>query len=56
MGLEQYKEHIATRKHTRNLFKLRDKRHKRKPLKVDYNIDLTDDELKALFDLRQQDR
>ncbi len=56
MGLEQYKKHIATRKHAQNLFKLRDKRHERKPFKVEYNIDLTDNELKALFDLRQQDR
>ncbi|XP_016404269.1 uncharacterized protein LOC107737316 [Sinocyclocheilus rhinocerous] len=56
MGLEQYKEHIATRKHKQSLFKLHGKRNKRKPLQVDYNINLTDNELKALYDLRQQDR
>ncbi len=56
MGLEQYKEHIAARKHKHNLFKLQDERHNRKPFIADYNIDLTDNELKALFDLREQDK
>ncbi len=56
MGLEQYKEHVAARKHKHNLFKLQHKRHNRKPFKVEYNIDLTDNELKALFDLREQDK
>ncbi|XP_016094140.1 uncharacterized protein znf106b [Sinocyclocheilus grahami] len=56
MGLEQYKEHIAAHKHTQNLCKLQDKRHKRKHFKADYNIDINDNELKARFDLRRQDR
>ncbi|XP_042603418.1 uncharacterized protein znf106b [Cyprinus carpio] len=53
MGLEQYKEHIAAQTHTQNLFQLQDKRHKRKPFKADYNVDMTDNDL---FDLRKQDR
>ncbi|XP_058612078.1 uncharacterized protein znf106b isoform X2 [Onychostoma macrolepis] len=56
MGLEQYKEHIADRNHTQNLFKLnQNKRRKRKSFKPDYNIDLTDNELESLFGLREQD-
>ncbi|XP_026146908.1 uncharacterized protein znf106b isoform X2 [Carassius auratus] len=56
MGLEQYKEHIATEMHKQNLFKLQDKRHKREHFKADYNIDLKDTEIKALFDPRPQGR
>ncbi len=56
MGLEQYKEHVATRNHKHNLFKLQDERQKRKPLEADYNIDLTDNELKAHFDRILRDR
>ncbi|KAL1253649.1 hypothetical protein QQF64_015878 [Cirrhinus molitorella] len=56
MGLEQYKEHITTRTHTKNLFKLIDNRRKREPLEVDYNIDLNDNELEIVFDLRKHER
>lgn len=56
MGLEQYKEHIATRKHKKSLFKLQGERNRRRPLQVDYNVNLTDNELKALDDLRQQEK
>ncbi|XP_050995371.1 uncharacterized protein znf106b isoform X2 [Labeo rohita] len=56
MGLEQYKEHITTRKHQQNLIKLRGKRQKKLPLQVDYNIDLNDNELKVLCDLRKLEK
>ncbi|XP_073708851.1 uncharacterized protein znf106b [Garra rufa] len=54
MGLEQYKEHITTRRHNHNMFSLSAKRKKGKPLQVDYNIDLN--ESNAVYDLRKQDR
>ncbi|XP_043075125.1 zinc finger protein 106 [Puntigrus tetrazona] len=56
MGLQQYKEHITLPKHRHNLFKLKHKRLKRKPLDVNYNTEMTDDEMKALYDLRRQNQ
>ncbi|XP_052390925.1 uncharacterized protein LOC127938380 [Carassius gibelio] len=56
MGLELYAEHIATREHKHRLIKLHCKRNTRKLLEVDYNITLTDDESKAIYDLRQQSK
>ncbi|XP_059354702.1 uncharacterized protein LOC132092475 [Carassius carassius] len=56
MGLERYEEHIATCTHKQRLFKLRCKRNKGEPLQVNYNINLTDNESKAIYDLRQQNK
>lgn len=48
LGLEQYKEHIATREHTFSLYKLHNKRKGQRYPQVNYNIDLTDEEFIAL--------
>ncbi|KAK7150360.1 hypothetical protein R3I93_011577 [Phoxinus phoxinus] len=49
LGLELYKEHIATRKHTYSLYKLHNNRRKEQIYpQVNYNIDLTDEEFTAL--------
>ncbi|XP_051731389.1 uncharacterized protein znf106b isoform X1 [Ctenopharyngodon idella] len=54
MGLEQYKEHIATRKHTYRLYTLHKKRKEQKGLQVNYDIDLTDEEFITLQTERQK--
>lgn len=49
LGLELYKEHIATRKHTFRLYKFHNKRRKEQRYsQVNYNIDLTDEEFISL--------
>lgn len=45
LGLELYKEHISTRKHTYSLYKLHNKRTKEQRYP---HIDLTDEEFIAL--------
>ncbi|XP_056115890.1 zinc finger protein 106 [Rhinichthys klamathensis goyatoka] len=47
LGLELYKEHIATRKHTYSLYKLHNRRRKEQKY-MNYHIDLTDEEFLAL--------
>ncbi|XDV42133.1 hypothetical protein PO909_010859 [Leuciscus waleckii] len=48
LGLELYKEHIATRKHTYSLYKLHNRRKEQRYPQVNYNIDLNDEEFIAL--------
>jgi len=47
LGLELYKEHIATQKHTYSLYKLQNKSNKEQRY-MNYNIDLTEEEFLAL--------
>lgn len=54
MGLELYKEHIATRKHTYRLYTLHNKKHRLSRLQ-NYNINLTDEDFTAL-QIEQQKR